>query len=119
MGVVFPLQAPISRVPQTQGLQQQHHQQQDGGGGSGSDQATGLLQAAEQAGTVSGVQNLQTKGGAEETVGPASATGQFHGSLSQEVQSCPCSERRLSSCVMHNPAGVWFVSATSSVAKGC
>lgn len=80
----FALQAPATQASPSQNQQQQsqvqQQQQQQQGNGQ---QATGSLQAAEQAGTLSGVQNLQTKGGGEETVRPA---GQAHGHSSQEVR---------------------------------
>ena len=59
-------------------------QSQDEQDGS-SRQAAGGQEAAEQAGTMFGVQNLQTKGGGEESVQPASNQLQSYGNLSQEV----------------------------------
>ena len=61
-------------------MQSQNEQQQDG-----SSRQAGGQQAAEQAGTVFGVQNLQTKGGGEEAVQPEGNRLQSYGNLSQQV----------------------------------
>ena len=45
-------------------------------------------QAAEQAGTLPGVQNIQTRGGEEETAVPMSSQGPSYGQLEQEVGFC-------------------------------
>ena len=50
-----------------------------------SQEASSQQQTAEQAGTVSGVQKLETKGDGEETVVPVGSRGQSYGNLSQEV----------------------------------
>ena len=84
------LQAPASNAPYLQ----QSAQQQSGSSsqGAGSQQAQQAEQAAEQAGTVAGVQNLQTKGDGEETVQPAGVRVQSYGNLSQEVLLCLAAE---------------------------
>jgi len=52
-------------------------------------QASSQQQNAEQAGTVSGVQTLKTKGHGEETAVPLGNRGQSYGNLSQEVKPHP------------------------------
>ena len=49
-------------------------------------QASSQQQSAEQAGTLSGVQALKTKGDGEETAVPPGNRGQSYGNLSQEVK---------------------------------
>lgn len=66
-------QAPMSNTASSQSEQQD------------SSQPAGGQQEAEQAGTVLGIQNLQTKGGGEESVRPAADGAQSYAQLSQQV----------------------------------
>lgn len=52
-------------------------------------QASSQQQNAEQAGTMSGVQTLKTKGHGEETALPLGNGGHSYGNLSQEVKPYP------------------------------
>jgi hypothetical protein len=52
-------------------------------------QASSQQQNAEQAGTVSGIQTLKTKGHGEQTAVPLGNRGQSYGNLSQEVKPHP------------------------------
>ncbi len=52
-------------------------------------QASSQQQNAEQAGTMSGVQTLKTKGHGEETALPLGNRGHSYGNLSQEVKPYP------------------------------
>ena len=61
-------------------------QAQSGGQPGMSQQASSQQQTAEEAGTVSGVQKLETKGDGEETSVPVVSRGQSYGNLSQEVK---------------------------------
>lgn len=75
------------------GLSLTHCEVQAPAGVSGQAQTSGMTQQAssqqqnaEQAGTVSGVQTLKTKGHGEETAVPLGTRGQSYGNLSQEVK---------------------------------
>ncbi len=72
------MQAPASAS--AQGQQQSNDQ------GGTSEAVSHQQEAAEQAGTLSGVQNLKTKGGGEERAVPLSSMGPSYGNLSQEVR---------------------------------